>query len=147
MSDIEIGQVLSLKVRYNNAGTVSTTNHPYLVVDVDDSLGVIEIAQIDSLAGKEYKAAMRCNKTIFGDDPKETVIDKDSYVQLDNTFRIENIPEIVQFRRQEDKLSQNKLSEVLTAYKEYHETQTIEENKNVYMDRIEILALNTRGPR
>ena len=129
MSDIEIGQVLSLKIRYNNSGTISTSNHPYLVVGVDSALGVIEIAQIDSLAGKEYKAAMKCNKTIFCDDPQEVVIDKDSFVQLDNTFRVENISELVRFRRQKDKLSEVKLSEVLTAYREYHESRTIEENK------------------
>ena len=144
MSDIEIGQVLSLKIRYNNSGTISTSNHPYLVVGVDFALGVIEIAQIDSLAGKEYKAAMKCNKTIFCDDPQEVVIDKDSFVQLDNTFRVENISELVRFRRQKDKLSEVKLSEVLTAYREYHESRTIEENEIVYMDRAEILALNAR---
>lgn len=144
MSDIEIGQVLSLKIRYNNSGTISTSNHPYLVVGVDSALGVIEIAQIDSLAGKEYKAAMKCNKTIFCDDPQEVVIDKDSFVQLDNTFRVENISELVRFRRQKDKLSEVKLSEVLTAYREYHESRIIEENKIVYMDRAEILALNAR---
>lgn len=87
---------------------------------------------------------MKCNKTIFCDDPQEVVIDKDSFVQLDNTFRVENISELVRFRRQKDKLSEVKLSEVLTAYREYHESRTIEENKIVYMDRAEILALNAR---
>ena len=142
MSNIEVGQVLSLKIRFNNEGTVSTRNHPYLVIEVDDTFDVIEIAQIDSLAGKEYKAAFTSNKTIFCDDPQETVIDKDSYIQLDNTFRIEKFPEVVQFRRQPDKLSPDKLADVIEAYRKYHETHSIDESKNVYMDKGELLRLN-----
>ena len=142
MSNIEVGQVLSLKIRFNNEGAVSTRNHPYLVIEVDDVFDVIEIAQIDSLAGKEYKAAFASNKTIFCDEPQEKVIDKDSYVQLDNTFRVEQFPEIVRYRRQTDKLSHGKLTAVIQAYKKYHETHNIDESKNVYMDKEELLNLN-----
>lgn len=142
MSDIETGQVLALKIRYNNRGDIATTPHPYLVMDVDDDLGVLEIAQMDSLRGKEYKAAMRSNKTILHDNPTETVIDRDSYIQLDNTIKIENFPGLVRFRRQRDKLSHIKLETVLRAYKTYHATHEISENKNVYMDKAEILRLN-----
>lgn len=78
MEDLEIGQVLSLKIRYNNTGTVATTRHPYLIVGVDDVLDVVEIAPIDSLAGKEFKAAMKSNKTVFCDNPQETVIYNES---------------------------------------------------------------------
>ena len=69
MKDLAVGQVLSLKIRYNNVGMTANVKHPYLIVDIDNSLNVVELAQIDSLDGKEYKAAMRSNKTIFSDNP------------------------------------------------------------------------------
>lgn len=142
MRDLEVGQVLSLKIRYNNTGVVATSNHPYLIVAVDNDFNAIEIAQIDSLAGKEFKAAKRSNKTIFCDDPQETVIDKDSYIQLDNSFKVEYFNELSSYRRQTDKLSPIKLADVLSAYNTYHETHEIEEIKNVYMDKAELLRLN-----
>lgn len=71
---IEVGQVLSLKIRFNNSGTISRVRHPYLVIEINDEFGTVEIAQMDSLEGKEYKAAMRSNKTIFCDNSNETVI-------------------------------------------------------------------------
>lgn len=140
---IEVGQVLSLRIRFNNSGIVSATKHPYLVVAVHDDLGVIEIGQIDSLQGKYHKAAMRCNKTIFYDDPIETVIDKDSYIQLDNRIMVENYVGLEKYRRQVDKLSPLKLQEVLTAYARYQARYGVDENKNVYMDQAEIESLNT----
>lgn len=139
---IEVGQVLSLRIRFNNSGDVSRTRHPYLVVDVNDNLRTIEIAQLDSLEGKEYKATMRSNKTILCDKPRETVIDKDSYVQLDNTIQVESFPELASFRRQEDKLSSKRLEAVLLAYRRYHDSWEIDENKSVYMNKAEILDLN-----
>lgn len=142
MKDLEVGQVLSLKIRYNNTGTVATTRHPYLIVGVDDVLDVVEIAQIDSLAGKEFKAAMKSNKTVFCDNPQETVIDKDSYIQLDNSFKIEYFDDLSRYRRQTDKLSLQKLDGVLNSYNAYHETHEIDEIKSVYMDKGEILGLN-----
>ena len=142
MSTIEVGQVLSLKIRYNNSGLTSNVKHPYLVVDVDDTLDVVEIAQVDSLAGKEYKAARRSNKVLYYNDPVETVIDRDSYIQMDNRFRVENCPELEGFRRQTDKLSHEKLQDVLRAYRRYQDSYDIDDDKNVYMTKAEILSLN-----
>lgn len=88
MKDLVIGQVLSLKIRFNNNGDISRKKHPYLIVGIDEILGVVEIAQLDTLYGKEYKAIYTSNKVIYFDNPIETVIDKDSYVQLDNSFQI-----------------------------------------------------------
>ncbi len=86
---------------------------------------------------------MKSNKTIFHDDPKETVIDEDSYIQLDNRLLIEDCPELTgRFLRQTDKLSADKLADVLKAYHTYHDIYEIDENKIVYMDREEILELN-----
>lgn len=80
---------------------------------------------------------MRCNKVIYCDEPDETVIDRDSYVQLDNTFRIELYDGLSRHRRQEDKLSEEKLKEVLKSYQSYHVNHHIDENKQVYMDKEE----------
>ncbi len=142
-SDIEVGQVLALKVRFNNHGDVARSAHPYLVVDLEEDLEVVEIAQIDSLKGKEWKAFRRSNKVIYSTDPTETVIDKDSYVQLDNTLQVEDFSGLERFRRQKDKLSAVKLADVLRAYRDYHATHEIDEAKNVYMNQQEILELNT----
>lgn len=142
MTDIEIGQVLSLKIRYNNEGKVAEKKHPYLVVDIHEEFNTIEIAQIDSLEGKEFKAAKKSNKTIYYDYPVEKVIDKDSYIQLDNTILIEQYEKLSFYRRQIDKLSPEKLSETLSAYKEYHKKNIILENKQVYMTRDELETLN-----
>ena len=142
MKDLVVGQVLSMKIRYNNAGVTATTKHPYLIVGIDTALNVVEIAQIDSLKGKEFKAAKKSNKTIFCDNPKETVIDKDSYVQLDNTIRVEYFETLSDYRRQSDTLSAGKLSSILRAYKTYHDNNQIDELKNVYMDEHEIASLN-----
>jgi hypothetical protein len=140
MSDIKVGQVLSLKIRYNNSGVVSTRNHPYIIVQIADDF--VEIAQIDSLYGKEYKGAFNSNHVVLNTDPSETVIDKDSYIQLDNTLRIENHDELVRYRRQADMLSPLKLTDFLKAYSEFRVNYTVDENKQVYMDKEEITSLN-----
>ena len=142
MNILEIGQVLSLKIRFNNTGTISTKRHPYLIIDINKELNYIEVAQIDSLLGKEYKAAFRSNKVLYCSDPLETVIDKDSYIQMDNTIQIELYDGLIKYRRQTDKLSYDKLKAVIKAYKEYHEKYEIIENKQVFMDRYEIESYN-----
>ena len=142
--DIEIGQVLSLRIRFNNSGTISETKHPYLVVAVSPELGTIEIAQLSSLEGKEYKLTHRVlskkNKLITCDN--ETVIDKDSLMQKDNKITISIFEELTRFRRQRDKLSEAKLKTALAEYWEYHQ-QPINENQIVHMDRDEIIRLNS----
>ena len=63
---LEIGQVLSLKIRYNMAGQVSDKKHPYLILNIDkENSKIVEIAQIDSLENKEYKALFKSNKVIY----------------------------------------------------------------------------------
>lgn len=140
--NIEVGQVLSLRMRFNNSGTISKGKHPYLVVGVDEDNKYVEIAQLDKLKGKEYKAASYANKVIYVDDPIETVIDQDSYIQNDNTMRLEYFEDLVLYRRQTDKLSKAKLDDVLKAYNNYHETHLIDEDKQVYITKAELLQLN-----
>ena len=38
MSVLEVGQVLSLRIRFNNAGDISQKRHPYLIMDIDEEL-------------------------------------------------------------------------------------------------------------
>lgn len=137
-STIEVGQVLSLKMRYNNSGDVSSVIHPYLIVSVNHELNVVEIAQLDSLKGKEWKAFKWGNKPIYATNPAETVIDKDSYIQMDNTLLLENCSGLERYRRQTDKLSRRKLDDVVKAYREYHRTHQIDEDKQVYISMEEL---------
>jgi hypothetical protein len=141
--NIEVGQVLSLRIRFNNSGTISKNKHPYLVVGVDKESKLLEVAQIDSLAGKEYKAIIFGNLVIPYDNPLETVIDKDSYIQLDNTIKLAYFEDLTKHRRQIGKLSKDKLVMVLAAYKDYHKRYEIDENKVVNMDEDEIRNLNS----
>ena len=142
MGDLSVGQVLWLKIRFNNDGLVSETRHPYLVIDIDWDVGVIEVAQMDSLEGKEFKAMRRSNKVIYNDNPPETVIRKDSFVQLDNLFQLEYFDDLLRFRRTADRLSEDKLNAVIGAYTNYHNRYHIDENKIVYMTREEIELMN-----
>ena len=142
MKDLVIGQVLSLKVRFNTNGDTAERKHPYLIVGIDETLGMIEIAQLDTVEGKEYKAMMKSNKVIYCDNPCETVIDKDSYVQLDNSFQVEYFEDLSTYRRQTDILSEDKLRDVLEAYRKYHEEHELDEAKIVFMSENEIISLN-----
>lgn len=140
---IEAGQIITLRMRVNNSGTILRP-HPYLVLFANNVDNYIEIAQVDSLEGKEYKALKKSNKIIYCDDPHETVIDKDSYIQLDNCLRIEYFDGICLLRRQEDKLSDTKFQDVINAYVHYQNTNYIDENKQVYVSASELKEYNSR---
>ena len=138
---IEPGQVLILNMQVNNSGTI-LNKHPYLVMYTNNEY--IEVAQMDSLEGKEFKAAKKSNKIILNENPIETVIDKDSYIQLDNLLRIEYFDEIAKMRPRNDKLSKDKFDEALQAYKDYQLKYSIDENKQVYMFKNEIIKINAK---
>ncbi|SDB14489.1 hypothetical protein [Eubacterium oxidoreducens] len=141
--NIEIGQIITLRMRVNNSGTILNP-HPYLVLFVNADDNYIEIAQVDSLKNKEYKALKKSNKIIYCDAPLETVIDKDSFIQLDNCLRIEYFDDICLLRRQEDKLSDKKFQEVIRAYIDYQNNNYIDENKQVYVSESELKGYNSR---
>ena len=141
---LEVGQVLSLKIRFNNKGDIAKVPHPYIIASVTDDY--VEILQIDSLKGKEHKALFASNKVIFYDNPQETVIDKDSYVQLDNRLTIENHCGLLNYRRQQDVLSKEKLESLLEAYAEYHEKYSVDENKIVHITEAELNQINAKQP-
>ena len=140
---IEIGQVLSLKIRFNNSGDVASVSHPLLVLNVDKEKNILEVAHIDSITEeKKWKALLKSNVTIRKSDPDETVIDKDSFVQIDNIIQLENFKDLEKKRRQIDKLSKEKFNKVLKRYNEYKENEWIDDNKKVYMNKEGIISLN-----
>ena len=140
------GQIIVMNMQVNNSGTI-LYSHPYLVIFANEDNRYIEIAQVDSLKGKEYKAARRSNKIIYCDEPIETVIDKDSYIQLDNILRIEYFDELVNLRRQKDLLSHNKFLDVQQAYIKYQNTHMIDENKQVYLRKEQVVNINPKLKR
>ncbi len=141
MKDLEIGQVLSLRIRIDYFG-VFEEKHPYLILDIREEDNIVEVGQLHSLEGKMFEAIDNKNKVIFNTKPQETVIDKDSFIQKNNTIMLEYFDGIEKYRRQKDKLSQNKLQNVIQAYKEYHKNNEIQENRIVYLDQTEIEKLN-----
>ncbi len=140
---IEIGQVLSLKIRFNNSGSVASVAHPILVLNIDKDTNILEVAHIDSITEeKKWKALLKSNVTIRKNNPEETVIDKDSFVQIDNIIQLENFAKLETKRRQTDKLSEIKFKKVLNRYLEYKENEWIDDNKKVFMSKEEIISLN-----
>ena len=140
---IEKGQILTLKIRFNNSGTIANVSHPLLVIDVDKQNKLIEVIHIDSITPeKKWKALLKSNVTILKTNPEEVVIDKDSFVQIDNIIQIEYFPELVKCRRQENKLSDKKILKVVKRYNEYKQNEWISDNKKVFMNKEEILNLN-----
>lgn len=138
---VKIGQVLWLKIRFNNEGTVSSTEHPYLILQIEtDNVTLLEVGQLDSL--KPFKLVYTSNKPIYKDDPPETVISKDSYIQLDNKIQLEYYIGLEEFRRTEDTLSAEKLERILRAYEKYHAEHIIDPNKIVYLTKEELERLN-----
>lgn len=140
---VEVGQVLLLKIKYDNQGNTADVAHPCLIVKCDTERRVLEVVQFDSLEGKEHKAAYKATKVVLNRNPKETVIDVDSFVNLDTKYQIEIFDELENARRQTDKLSKDKLDEVIRCYDVYHMMNKIFENKMVYMCKDDILEMNS----
>lgn len=76
MTNLEVGQVSILRIRFHNAGDIAKSRYPYLIVGINEVFCYVEIVQLGSLEGKKHKAAFKSNKVIFCTDPDETVIDK-----------------------------------------------------------------------
>ena len=142
MNDLKVGQTLTLYTRFDNQGTISDDVHLHIVIEINDELNIVEVAQIDSLQNKWYQAAFEKNHVLFWDNPVEKVIDKDSYVRLDGIIQFENYDDLVKYRRQKDCLSKDKLKDLLKHYKKYHENHEIFDDKQVFMSKEEIEKLN-----
>ena len=140
--ELEIGQVLWLKIRYQTNITAKVA-HPMLVAIVNIEDNNIEVIAIDKASDKMAQLYNEANSFIDSDNPKEKVIFVDSYAQLNNTLIIEYFPELVKFRKSKAKLSKEKLDELLKEYEDYHKNNIIPDERIVYMSKEEILKLNS----
>lgn len=138
-TEIEIGQILWLKVRYQT-DVVSSIKHPMLVVKITEDY--IEVIAIDKTAGKMHQLFHRYNYYIDSNNPKENVIYEDSYGQLNTKLTIEKIEELKPARKTTQKLSKQKLKDIIFEYQNYQNKYGVEEQRIVHMNRVEILSLN-----
>lgn len=139
--DLEIGQVLWLKVRYKT-NIVAKQAHPMLVAVIDIDEEKIEVIAIDKAKDKISQLYSEANYFLDSENPKEKVIFVDSYAQLNNTLTIEYFPEIVKYRKTKAKLSKEKLEDLINDYRIYHKNNFIPDERKVHMTKEEILKLN-----
>lgn len=136
------GQVLSLIISLPYHGEFQQ-KHPYLILHIDQINKIVEVGQLHSVEGKMFEAIDEKNKIIYATNPKETVIDKDSFIQKNNKITIELFEELEQYRRQPDKLTNRRFQEVVYAYDKYHKENFIEKNRKVHLSKTRILDLNS----
>ena len=139
--DLEVGQVLWLKVRYKN-NVVADKVHPMLVAIIDIDEDKIEVIAIDKARDKISQLYNEANYFLDSENPKEKVIYVDSYAQLNNTLTIEYFPEIKKYRKTTATLSKDKLTDLINDYKIYHKNNFIPDERKVHMTKEEILRLN-----
>lgn len=140
--ELEVGQILWLKVRYKT-DIVAKQAHPMLVAVISIDENKIEVIAIDKARDKISQLYNEANYFLDSDNPKEKVIYVDSYAQLNNTLTIEYFPELTNFRKTEEKLSQEKLEDLINDYNIYHKNNFIPDERKVHMTKEEILKLNT----
>lgn len=136
---VQIGDVLWLKMRFNNdPGTISSTKHPYVVVGRLE-LEYVEIAQLDSLKGKEYKVAFKSNHLVRC--AGQTALSRDGYVQMDNSFMVDDYDGLSDFVS--GKLTDDLTQDIVNHYYEYQHNNQISENKQVYITQDELKQMNS----
>lgn len=138
-NELEIGQILWLKVRYQT-DIISPIKHPMLIAKVTKNL--IEVIALDKTAGKLHQLFHNYNFYINSENPKESVISEDSYAQLNTKLTIERTNYLINARKTKDKLSENKLNELLKDYDKYQSMYGVSESRIVHMTEEEILRLN-----
>lgn len=133
-----VGEILWLRIRFNNnPGDVSAAKHPYVVVQKDEA-GLLEIAQLDSLKGKEYKVAFKLNHLVRC--AGQTALKKDGFVQMDNSFMIDDYEGLSKYSG--GTLTEDLTNDIVKCYQNYQSENEILENKQVYMSKTEIERLN-----
>ena len=96
-SDLLVGQVLWLKVRYQ-IDKIADVKHPMLIVDVKKDY--IEVVAIDKTAGKLQNLYYPYNYYIDSVNPKESVLYEDSYAQFNTKLTIEKFGELKNIEKQ-----------------------------------------------
>lgn len=138
-SELEIGQVLWLKVRYQ-IDVISSVKHPMLIANIESDY--IEVIAIDKTRGKMHQLFHNYNYYIDSQNPKESVIYEDSYAQLNTKLTIDKIEELKLSRKVVTKLSKDKLDSLLNEYNRYQLRYGIKEERIVHMTKEEIVSLN-----
>lgn len=105
-SNLQVGQVLWLKVRYQ-IDVVSDVIHPMLIAKIEKDY--IEVIAIDKTFGKVQCLYHEYNFFINSKNPTEDVIYEDSYAQLNTKITIELTDELKNSRKTEEKLSSKKV--------------------------------------
>lgn len=139
--ELEVGQVLWLRVRYKT-NVVAEVVHPMLVAIIDIDEDKIEVIAIDKAKDKLAQLYSEANYFLDSENPKEKVIKQDSYAQLNNTLTIEYFPELTKYRKTSEKLSKEKLYDLINDYKQYHRNNFIPDERKVHMSKDEIIKLN-----
>ena len=137
--NLEVGQILWLKVKYQ-VGILSNQKHPMLIEKIKDDY--IEVIALDKTKDKLYQLFHNYNYYINCESPKEKVILEDSYAQLNTKLTIENGEQLKKARKTVEKLSKNKLKDLLTEYNRYQNNNKISIERIVHMKIGEILELN-----
>ena len=138
-SKLEVGQVLWLNVKYQK-NVESKVEHPMLICRVEKKF--IEVIALDKTAGKLHQLFHKYNYFINSLNPKESIIFEDSYAQLNTKLTIELTEELIGARKTVNKLSYDKLQDLIKAYYEYQENNKIDADRVVHMSSTEILKLN-----
>lgn len=138
-TELEIGQILWLKVRYQ-IDVISEIKHPMLIAKIEKDY--IELIALDKTAGKLHQLYHHYNYYVDSKNPKESVIFEDSYAQLNTKLTIDKIDELKLSRKTLNKLSENKLNTILDEYQNYQNKYGVEEQRIVHMTNNEILYLN-----
>lgn len=138
-SKLEVGQVLWLNVKYQK-NVESKVEHPMLICRVEKK--TIEVIALDKTAGKLHQLFHKYNYFINCLNPKESVIFEDSYAQLNTKLTIELTEELIKARKTVNKLSQDKLQDLIETYNDYQKYNKIDNDRIVYMSSVETLKLN-----
>ncbi len=138
-SKLEVGQVLWLNVKYQK-NVESKEKHPMLICRVEKK--TIEVIALDKTAGKLHQLFHKYNYYINSSNPKESVIFEDSYAQLNTKLTIELTEELIKARKTVNKLSQDKLQDLIETYNDYQKYNKIDDDRIVYMSSTELLKLN-----
>ena len=138
------GQVLWIRGRVNNhPGDYLQDKHPYIIIEIDSKVQLIEVVLRDSIdedGNKLFKAYLQQNKFISHEG--ETVFNKDGFAQLDTTIHIEMGDYLEDYRLTEDCLSQGQLTDLKREYTKYHLQNIIFDNKTILMTKSEIISHN-----
>ena len=137
--NLEVGQILWLKVKYQ-VGIISNQKHPMLIEKIKDDY--IEVIALDKTKDKLHQLFHNYNYYINCESPKEKVISEDSYAQLNTKLTIENVGQLKKARKTIEKLSKNKLKDLLIEYNNYQNNNKISVERIVHMRFDEILGLN-----